>query len=108
MKFDTDKIITLPNHVNLFTIHGSKEGLEFDKVYLLNYHLTTFRKIPTIDDYNVFKYIYLLEFLNNINYCEYIYKDKSKIVWPLTNQVNNKLYNCNTKLKFLNEIKFKN
>ena len=36
-----------------------------------------------------------------------IYKDKSKIVWPLTNQVNNKLYNCNTKLKFLNEIKFK-
>jgi DNA polymerase III epsilon subunit-like protein len=105
MKFDTDKIITLPNHVNLFTIHGSK-GLEFDKVYLLNYHLTTFGKIPTIDDYNVFKYMWYVGVSRSKNYLK-IYKDKSKIVWPLTVQVNNKLYNCNTKLKFLNEIKFK-
>ena len=56
VKFDNNKIVTKENHVNLFTIHGSK-GLEFEKVYLLNYHFTTFGVIPTLEDYNIFKYV---------------------------------------------------
>lgn len=105
MKFDTDKIITRPDHVNLFTIHGSK-GLEFEKVYLLNYHLTTFGKIPTLDDYNVFKYMWYVGVSRAKSYLK-IYKDKSKIIWPLTNKVNKKIYNSNSILKFKDEIKFK-
>jgi len=40
-----DKFRKEENHVNLMTVHGSK-GLEFDEVYLLNFHVTTFGMMP--------------------------------------------------------------
>lgn len=43
--------------VNLYTIHGSK-GLEFDKVILINFHFKTFGKVPTLEEYNNFKYLW--------------------------------------------------
>lgn len=104
MKFDTDKIITLPNHVNLFTIHGSK-GLEFDKVYLLNYHLTTFGMLPTLNDFNIFKYMWYVGTSRSRNFLK-IYKDSTKIIWPLTSDVDKSTYVTNKKIKFLKEIKF--
>ena len=44
-------------YVNLLTIHSCK-GLEFDKVFILNFHHQTFSKNPTEEDYNMFEYLW--------------------------------------------------
>ena len=105
-KFDTEKIRTIPNHVNLFTIHGSK-GLEFEKVYLLNYHFNTFGKMPTINDYNIFKYMWYVGVSRPKNYLK-IYKDVTKKIWPLTVNVDKNVYNMNRNIHFMKKIKFEN
>lgn len=43
--------------VNLYTIHTSK-GLEYDTVYLLNFHHNTYGRIPSAKKYNEFKYLW--------------------------------------------------
>lgn len=45
------------DHVNIYTIHGSK-GLEFDKVIIVNFHSKTFGKIPSVEEYNELKYLW--------------------------------------------------
>ena len=96
--------MTLPNQVNLFTIHGSK-GLEFDKVYLLNYHLTTFGMLPTLNDFNIFKYMWYVGTSRSKNFLK-IYKDTTKIIWPLTSDVDKSTYITNKKISFIKKIKF--
>ena len=44
-------------HINLYTIHGSK-GLEFKKVFILNFHFSTMGRIPNQKSYNEYKYLW--------------------------------------------------
>jgi DNA polymerase III epsilon subunit-like protein len=44
-------------HINLYTIHGSK-GLEFKKVFLLNFHYETMGRVPYLRQYNEYKYLW--------------------------------------------------
>lgn len=44
-------------HINLYTIHGSK-GLEFRKVFLLNFHYATMGRVPNMKMYNEYKYLW--------------------------------------------------
>ena len=104
VKFDNNKMVTKENHVNLFTIHGSK-GLEFERVYLLNYHFTTFGVIPTLEDYNIFKYMWYVG-VSRAKSKLTIYKAKDKMLWPLTQKVNSKLIESNFKPRYKKKIKF--
>lgn len=55
-------LIITPGVIHLMTIHGTK-GLEFDRVYLLNYHLTTLTKIPASKkEYQELKYLWYVAF----------------------------------------------
>jgi superfamily I DNA/RNA helicase len=54
------------DHINLLTSHGSK-GLEFKKVYVLNFHLNTMTKHPTKEEYNNFKYLWYVSLSRAIN-----------------------------------------
>jgi DNA polymerase III epsilon subunit-like protein len=65
--------------VNLLTIHGAK-GLEFEKVLLLNFHLTTFSRRPNLREYNEFKYLWYVGLSRAISDLV-IYVDKDKMVW---------------------------
>jgi ATP-dependent exoDNAse (exonuclease V) beta subunit len=42
------------DHINLITIHGSK-GLEFQQVFLVNFHTNTFGISPTEEKYKDLK-----------------------------------------------------
>lgn len=75
-------------HINLFTIHGSK-GLEFDKVILINFHFKTFGKIPSIEEYNNFKYLWYVA-LSRAKTELLICCDNDKLCW-------NELLNCPSK-----------
>lgn len=44
-------------HVNLLTCHGSK-GLEFHTTLVINYHMNTFMRRPTEEDYHEHKYLW--------------------------------------------------
>ena len=44
-------------HINLYTIHGSK-GLEFKKVFLLNFHYESMGRVPNLRQYNEYKYLW--------------------------------------------------
>ncbi len=44
-------------HINLYTIHGSK-GLEFKKVFLINFHYESMGRVPNLRQYNEFKYLW--------------------------------------------------
>jgi hypothetical protein len=44
-------------HVNLLTCHGSK-GLEFKKTLVVNFHLNTFGRPPSLQDFNNFRYLW--------------------------------------------------
>lgn len=70
-------------HVNLLTIHGSK-GLEFKKVYLINFHLSTYGRKPTIKQYNEYKYIWYVAVSRAIDEL-IIYVDEAKLIWPIYN-----------------------
>ena len=75
------KISIQPGIINLLTIHGSK-GLEFDRVYLINYHLTSFTIIPSIDEYEDLKYLWYVALSRAKNELK-IYALNDKIIWPL-------------------------
>ena len=106
VKFDDNKIITKENHVNLFTIHGSK-GLEFEKVYLLNYHFTTFGIVPTLESYNIFKYLWYVGVSRAKSHLT-IYKATDKLIWPLTQFVNSSILKTNFKPVYQKKLVFNN
>lgn len=57
-KPERDQKLTLEDgHVNLMTIHGAK-GLEFDRVFLLNFQQKGFGIEPTQEDHQNFKYLW--------------------------------------------------
>lgn len=68
------------DHVNLMTIHGSK-GLEFKKVIVLNFHTNTFGRVPTLEDYNKFKYLWYVA-LSRAKEELVLCVDNTKNIWP--------------------------
>ena len=90
---NNEKIEIKENHVNLLTIHSSK-GLEFKKVIVINYHLTTFSRTPTEEYYNIFKYMWYVAFTRAIENL-IIYVNDSKIIFPYIKNVPSHLYECN-------------
>ena len=93
-----DKFRKKENHINLMTIHGSK-GLEFDEVYVLNFHTTTFGIMPNEQKYNEFKYLWYVG-LSRACYSMNIYIDKNKFSWF-------ELKNCPRSLYLLKIINLK-
>ena len=105
-----DKFRKEENHVNLMTVHGSK-GLEFDEVYLLNFHVTTFGMMPNEQKYNEFKYLWYVG-LSRACYSMHIYIDKNKYAWfPLKEcslkyyQIENQPPKMKDKMHYKEEIK---
>jgi superfamily I DNA/RNA helicase len=88
-----EKIEVKEGHINILTIHSSK-GLEFKKVLCINYHLKTFSRKPSKEDYNIFKYLWYVAFTRAINNL-IIYVDKDKDIFPLIKKVPKNLYNSN-------------
>jgi hypothetical protein len=78
---------TKPDHINLFTIHGSK-GLEFKKVILLNFHLSTYGRVPNNDDYNKFRYLWYVG-ISRAKEELVILVDKNKKIWNVHGLINN-------------------
>jgi superfamily I DNA/RNA helicase len=66
-------------YVNLYTIHGAK-GLEFDQVFLINFHTTTFGMMPTEEKYREYKYLWYVG-MSRAKYQLDIYIDERKIPW---------------------------
>ena len=95
----------IDGHINLFTVHGSK-GLEFDQVFLLNFHTSAFGIMPTEEKYNEFKYLWYVG-LSRASYDLNIYIYKNKLPWNELKYVNDNIYITeNSKPSFLKELKF--
>ena len=77
-------------HINLYTIHGSK-GLEFKKVILLNFHLSTMGRIPSQKKYNEFKYLWYVG-LSRASDELSIVVESNKNAWTELKDVSSKLY----------------
>lgn len=77
--------------INIYTIHGSK-GLEFDKVILVNFHFRTFGKVPTQEEYNVFRYLWYVA-LSRAKYELLVCCDNDKLCWNELRYCPEKLYN---------------
>ena len=103
---DYNELKKKKDHINLFTIHGSK-GLEFHQVFLINFHTATFGILPTEEKYKEFKYLWYVG-LSRASYDLNIYIDKTKIPWNELKECSNKLYiNENIhRPQFVKEIKF--
>jgi len=86
-----EKIEVKEGHINILTIHSLK-GLEFKKVLCINYHLKTFSRKPSKEDYNIFKYLWYVAFTRAINNL-IIYVDKD--IFPFIKKVPKNLYNSN-------------
>jgi len=94
-------------HINLYTIHGSK-GLEFKKVFLLNFHTNTYGRNPTMKEYNNFKYLW---YVGLSRACEelIIYCDYNKNIWYELAKCPNNLYKfIGKQLKLIEPIFEKN
>jgi len=95
----------LEGHINLFTVHGSK-GLEFNQVFLLNFHTSAFGIMPTEEKYNEFKYLWYVG-LSRASYDLNVYIYKNKLPWNELKYVNDNIYVAeNSKPTFLKELKF--
>jgi hypothetical protein len=94
-------------HINLYTIHGSK-GLEFKKVFLLNFHTNTYGRNPTFKDYNNFRYLWYVG-LSRARDDIIIYCDSNKNVWYELAKCNQQYYKFMGKqIKFIEPIFEKN
>jgi hypothetical protein len=82
---NNEKIEIKENYINILTCHSSK-GLEFKKVLVINYHLTSFSKIPTEYEYNNFKYMWYVAFTRAIETL-IIYTDETKSIFPVIKEV---------------------
>jgi hypothetical protein len=69
----------MKDHINIYTIHGSK-GLEFKKVILLNFHFSTYGILPTIEDYNKYRYLWYVG-LSRAKEKLVIMVDREKNIW---------------------------
>ncbi len=101
------KTYSKEGHINLYTIHGSK-GLEFKKVFLLNFHTSTYGRNPTSKDYNNFRYLW---YVGLSRACDdmIIYCDYNKNVWYELAKCDPNLYKFMGKqIKFIEPIFEKN
>jgi DNA polymerase III epsilon subunit-like protein len=94
-----------PDHINIYTIHGSK-GLEFKQVFLLNFHTSTFGIIPTEEKYKEFKYLWYVGISRAI-YDLHIYMDVNKNPWNELRNVPSNLYEIENIRPVFRELKFK-
>ncbi len=97
------KAFPIENHINLYTIHGSK-GLEFKKVFLLNFHTNTYGRNPTFKDYNNFRYLWYVGLSRAcdemIIYCDY----NKNVWWELSKCKNNNYKFMGKQIKFIEPI----
>ncbi len=91
-------------HINIITIHGSK-GLEFDQVFLINFHTNTFGILPSQEKYREFKYLWYVG-LSRAKYSLHIYIDKKKTPWYELKNCPNNLYQLITDPPIYKEIEF--
>ena len=94
-------------HINLYTIHGSK-GLEFKKVFLLNFHTNTYGRNPTSRDYSNFRYLW---YVGLSRACDdmVIYCDSNKNAWYEIAKCDQNLYKFMGKqIKFIEPVFEKN
>jgi len=82
---NNEKIEIKENYINILTCHSSK-GLEFKKVLVINYHLTSFSKTPTEYEYNNFKYMWYVAFTRAMETL-IIYTDETKSIFPVIKEV---------------------
>jgi hypothetical protein len=94
------------NGINIYTIHGSK-GLEFKKVYVLNFHTMTFGANPTLIEYNEFKYLWYVA-LSRAKDEMIIYVDSDKSIWHEITKCPKDLYICKGKPIIIKDPKFQN
>lgn len=92
------------DYVNVYTIHGSK-GLEFDKVIVVNFHFKTFGKIPSIEEYNQFKYLWYVA-LSRAKTELFICCDNDKLCWNELLQCPQQFYDTSGDDLILKEPKF--
>lgn len=93
------------DHINLFTIHGSK-GLEFHQVFLINFHFATFGIQPTEEKYRELKYLWYVG-LSRSSFDLNIYIDKNKNPWNDLKDCPSDLYiNENNSKPLFKELKF--
>jgi len=78
------------NHVNVMTCHGSK-GLEFKMVIVINFHLNTYSRVPTEEEYNEHKYLWYVALSRAIDKL-IICVNHDKIVHPIIHMVPNHMY----------------
>jgi len=90
-------------HINLLTIHGAK-GLEFKKVIIINFHLATMGRIPSLENYNRFKYLWYVGLSRPIDELS-IYVESNKSCWSELKNVDTTFYNLIGKpLKYSDKI----
>jgi hypothetical protein len=82
-------------HVHLYTIHGAK-GLEFDEVYVLNFHTHTYGQLPTEDKYKELKYLWYVG-LSRAKYHMKIYIEDKKVAWYELKRCPKKVYQIENK-----------
>ena len=101
-----DKFKKIEGHINLLTVHGSK-GLEFDQVFLLNFHFNTFGIVPNEEKYNEFKYLWYVG-ISRAAYDMNIYIDYHKYAWYELKNCPKKYYKLrNNELKLMHKLNFK-
>lgn len=84
------------NKLNIFTGHGCK-GLEFEKVYVLNFNFWTHNCNPNLHSYNEFKYLWYV-ILSRAQKHMKIYSCKSNYIWPELEKIDVNLYETNNNL----------
>ena len=77
-------------HVNLHTIHGAK-GLEFDRVFLINFQLRTQTRVPDVESYNRFIYLWYVGLSRAKNSLD-ILCNAGTDIWPELRNCPSKLY----------------
>ncbi len=93
-------------YINLYTVHGAK-GLEFDQVFLINFHTTTFGILPTEEKYKEYKYLWYVG-LSRAKKNLRVYVDEKKIPWyDLKICPTNYFKTENKKLYFPRKIEFR-
>ncbi len=76
----TKKFVLEKGKANLFTCHGSK-GLEFHTVIVINYHLNTFGRKPTENEYYDHRYLWYVAF-SRAKHNLFIIKADNKMINP--------------------------
>ena len=89
-------------HVNIQTGHGSK-GLEFKKVIAVNFHFKTFTRMPSISDYNGFKYLWYVILSRAMSELS-IYAYSNNIIWTELKEAPRELYESNGYIKIPNIV----